>query len=68
MYLAILITFIIGYLFIAFEHTIKVDKAAVALLTGTVCWVLFIFGGENLLPQIVTEDLIHFIPENLRSI
>jgi Na+/H+ antiporter NhaD/arsenite permease-like protein len=67
MYIAILITFIIGYLFIAFEHTIKVDKAAVALLTGTVCWVLFIIGGETLLPQVIPEDLIHIIPENLRE-
>lgn len=67
MYAAILITFIIGYLFIAFEHTIKVDKAAVALLTGTVCWVLFIIGGETLLPQVIPEDLIHIIPENLRE-
>jgi Na+/H+ antiporter NhaD/arsenite permease-like protein len=67
MYIAIIITFIIGYLFIALEHTVKVDKAAVALLTGTVCWVLLIFGGETLLPQIAPENLIHFIPENLRE-
>ncbi len=33
--------FILGYLGIIFEHTIKVDKAAIALVTGILCWLLF---------------------------
>jgi len=31
---AILFLFIIGYILIAFEHVVKVNKAAIALLTG----------------------------------
>ena len=43
----LLVVFILGYLAIALEHNIKVDKAATALLTGTICWALFVLGyGE----------------------
>ncbi|MBD0332345.1 MAG: sodium:proton antiporter NhaD, partial [Chitinophagaceae bacterium] len=42
MQLLILITFIIGYGAIAFEHNLKINKAATALVTGIVCWTLFI--------------------------
>ena len=40
----LLIVFVLGYLAIALEHNIHVDKAASALLTGTVCWALFVLG------------------------
>lgn len=40
MFLAITILFILGYLFIIFEHTIKIDKAVSAILTGVILWVL----------------------------
>lgn len=33
--------FIIGYLAIAFEHSLKVNKTASALITGVLCWALF---------------------------
>lgn len=36
----ILIIFISGYLAIAFEHVIKVNKAAIALLTAGLCWAI----------------------------
>ena len=47
MYLTLLAVFIVGYLFIALEHSVKIDKAATALLTGTLCWVIFIFGRDS---------------------
>jgi len=40
----IILAFVLGYALIAFEHTIKVDKAASALITGVVCWILLTFG------------------------
>ena len=43
MLVAIIITFIIGYSAIVFEHNIKIDKAAVALMTGVLCWTLYAF-------------------------
>ncbi len=65
MYLVILLVFILGYCFIALEHTIKVDKAALALLTGTLCWILFIMGRDTLLPQVDPSESIAFIADGL---
>ncbi len=39
----IVIVFVLGYLAIAFEHPIKIDKAATALFTGVACWALYAF-------------------------
>jgi Na+/H+ antiporter NhaD/arsenite permease-like protein len=41
MTLIVTIVFIIGYVLIAIEHNIKIDKAASALVTGVFCWLLF---------------------------
>jgi Na+/H+ antiporter NhaD/arsenite permease-like protein len=35
----LIVAFALGYAAIAFEHTINVNKAAAALVTGAVCWV-----------------------------
>lgn len=37
----IITIFVVGYLAIAFEHPIKVNKTASALITGVLCWTLF---------------------------
>lgn len=44
MSILIVVTFIIGYTLIALEHPLKLDKAATALLTGVVCWLILVFG------------------------
>ena len=67
MYLTLLAVFIVGYLFIALEHTVKIDKAATALLTGTLCWVIFIFGRDAFLSTISGDESIHFVTESLRE-
>ena len=41
----ILIAFILGYVAIALEHNIKIDKAASALFLGGICWAIFAFTG-----------------------
>ena len=43
----IIIIFILGYAVIAFEHGIRVNKAAVALLTGVICWTVYIFLSDS---------------------
>lgn len=48
MAIIIVIAFIIGYILIAFEHPLRIDKAASALLTGVVCWLLLLFGIEQM--------------------
>jgi Na+/H+ antiporter NhaD/arsenite permease-like protein len=47
----ILAVFIIGYVGIALEHTIRINKAATALLIGVLCWTLYIVNASNLLPS-----------------
>lgn len=41
------IIFVLGYLCIALEHPLKLDKAAIALLIGVLTWTVFIVFGEN---------------------
>jgi Na+/H+ antiporter NhaD/arsenite permease-like protein len=42
-----IIVFVLGYLAIALEHPIKIDKAASALIIGGVCWALYAFSGVD---------------------
>lgn len=48
MYLLIIAIFVIGYAAIAFEHPIRVNKTASALLTGVLCWVVYIMSSDDI--------------------
>lgn len=41
----IVIVFVFGYVLIALEHPIKINKTATALVTGVLCWTLFVLFG-----------------------
>jgi Na+/H+ antiporter NhaD/arsenite permease-like protein len=41
----IVLTFIIGYLAIVFEHPLKLDKTVPALVMGALCWAFLSLGG-----------------------
>lgn len=44
---AIIVLFVVGYLAIALEHPIKINKTASALLTGVLCWTVYaIFSND----------------------
>ncbi len=43
----IIAIFVIGYLAIAFEHPLHINKTASALLTGVLCWVVYIMGAHE---------------------
>jgi Na+/H+ antiporter NhaD/arsenite permease-like protein len=51
----ILTTFLIGYIAIALEHKIKLNKAASALITGVICWVIYIVFIPQ--KQLINEQL-----------
>ena len=51
----IIAVFIVGYLGIAFEHYIKINKTATALLAGVLCWTIYILFSAN--KQLVDEQL-----------
>ena len=55
----IIIVFILGYLAIAFEHPLKLNKAASALITGVLCWTIYILQSQS--PHTVGEELLHHI-------
>lgn len=42
-----ILVFVVGYAAIAFEHGIKVNKAASALLTGVLCWTVYILSASD---------------------
>ncbi len=42
------IIFIMGYALIAFEHFNKIDKAATALVTGGLLWLLLVIGSDSI--------------------
>ena len=55
----IIIVFILGYLAIAVEHPLKLNKAASALITGVLCWTIYILQSQS--PHTVGEELLHHI-------
>ncbi len=46
----IILVFVVGYLAIALEHQLHINKAASALFIGAVCWALYAVGFEQLVP------------------
>lgn len=60
--IGVLITlFVLGYLFIAFEHSIRVNKAAIALITGVACWTVYIMYSDD--KHRINEQLSHHLGE-----
>jgi len=48
MFIVMVVVFILGYLAIALEHPLHIDKAIPALAIGTLLWVLYIFGAYDI--------------------
>jgi Na+/H+ antiporter NhaD/arsenite permease-like protein len=59
---ALIACFCVGYLAIAFEHQINVNKAASALLTGVLAWTLLAVWGGDL------ESTLHHLEAHLGEI
>ncbi|MBT8220452.1 MAG: sodium:proton antiporter NhaD [Bacteroidia bacterium] len=63
---AIILTFIIGYAAIVFEHPLKLDKSVPALLMGSLCWALVSLGHMDVVDHhhhvgTLDEVLLHHI-------
>jgi Na+/H+ antiporter NhaD/arsenite permease-like protein len=50
MYAWMALIFVVGYLCIALEHPLKIDKAASAILTAVLCWTVLVLGEGSILP------------------
>ena len=54
--IAIILAFVIGYLFIAIESVTKINKAAIALLMFVICWTIFMIDPASLVPALASVD------------
>jgi Na+/H+ antiporter NhaD/arsenite permease-like protein len=61
MIILILTTFILGYIAIAFEHPLKLNKAASALITGVACWTIYILQSDS--ASAASDELLHHMGE-----
>lgn len=49
MFIIMIVLFVLGYLAIALEHPLKIEKAASALILGSVLWALYALFSEHIL-------------------
>jgi len=72
MEIVVIVVFVLGYLCIALEHPLHVDKAASALITGIVCWAIYALSPELLAQSIpnggeaghgIEQNVLHHISE-----
>ncbi|MEH6368286.1 MAG: sodium:proton antiporter NhaD [Pseudomonas marincola] len=77
MYVLMALVFVLGYLCIAFEHPLKIDKAASALLTAVVTWTVLVLGADVIIPHVAnisvghdsnSEYVVHQLREHLGEI
>ena len=64
---AVIIIFIAGYLLIASGQTIKINKAATALLLGVALWIMYIFSGIDLISKADPNSYREFIQSGTMS-
>jgi len=62
MFLLMTVIFVVGYLCIALEHVIHINKSATALLLGTIMWVCVAFGVPS--EMFVFPDFQSYLAEN----
>ena len=58
----LILIFVLGYLFIAFEHSFQINKAATALLTAALCWSVYALGSAD------KEQVVHHLSGHLGDI
>lgn len=57
----IVLSFLVGYLAITVEHSIGINKAATALLTGVLCWTLYVYTQTD--AHLVSHQLAEHVGE-----
>ncbi|RYY84305.1 MAG: sodium:proton antiporter, partial [Chitinophagaceae bacterium] len=59
MVLVLILVFVLGYVAITLEHPLRLNKAATALVTGVLCWTVYIVSVPSHEP--VVEGLLHHL-------
>jgi len=57
----LIIVFVLGYVAIAFEHPLKLNKAASALITGVLCWTIYMLQSDS--SETTGDELLHHLGE-----
>jgi Na+/H+ antiporter NhaD/arsenite permease-like protein len=57
----IIVIFVLGYIAIVVEHSIKVNKAATALVMGVLCWTVYILFSPD--KDLISEELTNSLGE-----
>jgi len=60
----LLIVFVIGYIGIALEHPIKIDKTATALILGMTMWIIYALGADSVVASVAGEKFTRFLADN----
>jgi Na+/H+ antiporter NhaD/arsenite permease-like protein len=71
MYMLMAVVFVLGYLAIALEHPLRINKAASAILTGALVWTVLMVGRHSIFPEgghHSSDDLVHHLLEHLGEI
>lgn len=55
----LILFFVLGYIAIAFEHPLGINKAASALITGVICWLIYFLQAHT--TDEATEHLTHHV-------
>ncbi len=63
MFLALISIFVLGYLAIALEHPIRINKSATALVLGMLLWVAYALGCQYIIPAFNGEALAAYVSE-----
>jgi len=61
MEIIIALIFVLGYIFIILEHKLDLNKAASALLTGVICWAVYVLMSAD--SHLVNEQLLEHLGE-----
>lgn len=64
MIITLILLFFIGYICIAAEHPLRIDKTATALLLGMLMWVVYTLGAEWIVPMVDADGLARYLYDN----
>jgi Na+/H+ antiporter NhaD/arsenite permease-like protein len=77
MFIIMVVLFLLGYLAIALEHPLKIEKAASALLLGSILWALYALFSEQILAlglspsweeiKMMAKEILHNIAPAMNS-
>ena len=60
----LILLFCVGYICIALEHPLRIDKTAIALLLGMLMWIIYALGAEYIIPVVEPDALADYVDNN----